>query len=247
MTQKKSADQRLDSILLKIPDIRSWTWLQCKFDKFKSYQIWFQDHNLQKQQSDLYQDFSLWSDNCFCETNPKDSKLAFVWNSEYKTKSPSSNFPEKPTMEDLRMTKGKKMRKPRTIYSSLQLQQLNRRFQRTQYLALPERAELAASLGLTQTQVSFLHWFFHMSRSLAKGNNGFCIKMDWVKMVLRQTESIHSEKFRSISACADCTGWHGSILFANTISSLFKEQGLYYIALLLFQFLEKRCFFLLLN
>lgn len=49
--------------------------------------------------------------------------------------------------------KGKKMRKPRTIYSSLQLQQLNRRFQRTQYLALPERAELAASLGLTQTQV----------------------------------------------------------------------------------------------
>ena len=47
----------------------------------------------------------------------------------------------------------KKMRKPRTIYSSLQLQQLNRRFQRTQYLALPERAELAESLGLTQTQV----------------------------------------------------------------------------------------------
>uniref|UniRef100_A0A8C2ZPY3 Distal-less homeobox 6a n=1 Tax=Cyclopterus lumpus TaxID=8103 RepID=A0A8C2ZPY3_CYCLU len=39
--------------------------------------------------------------------------------------------------------KGKKIRKPRTIYSSLQLQ----------YLALPERAELAASLGLTQTQV----------------------------------------------------------------------------------------------
>ena len=52
--------------------------------------------------------------------------------------------------------KGKKMRKPRTIYSSLQLQQLNRRFQRTQYLALPERAELAASLGLTQTQVNIM-------------------------------------------------------------------------------------------
>ena len=55
----------------------------------------------------------------------------------------------------------KKIRKPRTIYSSLQLQQLNRRFQRTQYLALPERAELASSLGLTQTQVwSFLENFY---------------------------------------------------------------------------------------
>ena len=49
--------------------------------------------------------------------------------------------------------KGKKIRKPRTIYSSLQLQALNHRFQQTQYLALPERAELAASLGLTHTQV----------------------------------------------------------------------------------------------
>jgi len=47
----------------------------------------------------------------------------------------------------------KKPRKPRTIYSSLQLQQLNRRFQRSQYLALPERAALATCLGLTQTQV----------------------------------------------------------------------------------------------
>lgn len=49
--------------------------------------------------------------------------------------------------------KPKKVRKPRTIYSSFQLAALQRRFQNTQYLALPERAELAASLGLTQTQV----------------------------------------------------------------------------------------------
>lgn len=49
--------------------------------------------------------------------------------------------------------RGKRIRKPRTIYTSLQLQQLNKRFLRTQYLALPERAELAAILGLTQTQV----------------------------------------------------------------------------------------------
>ncbi|KAG7255860.1 hypothetical protein CRUP_017880, partial [Coryphaenoides rupestris] len=53
--------------------------------------------------------------------------------------------------------KGKKIRKPRTIYSSLQLQVLHQRFQQTQYLALPERADLAATMGLTQTQVKI--WF----------------------------------------------------------------------------------------
>ncbi|XP_069733139.1 homeobox protein DLX-4 [Phaenicophaeus curvirostris] len=69
--------------------------------------------------------------------------------------------PEKPLAMangELRVNgKGKKLRKPRTIYSSLQLQALNQRFQQTQYLALPERAELAAQLGLTQTQVKI--WF----------------------------------------------------------------------------------------
>ena len=51
------------------------------------------------------------------------------------------------------VTKAKRIRKPRTIYNPLQLQALNKRFQRVQYLALPERAELAAMLSLTQTQV----------------------------------------------------------------------------------------------
>lgn len=63
---------------------------------------------------------------------------------------PSERLPQAPT---------KKLRKPRTIYSSLQLQHLNQRFQHTQYLALPERAQLAAQLGLTQTQVGPVPFF----------------------------------------------------------------------------------------
>ena len=49
--------------------------------------------------------------------------------------------------------KAKKMRKPRMTYSSEQLKQLECRFQRNQYLTIPEVAQLADSLGLTETQV----------------------------------------------------------------------------------------------
>lgn len=68
--------------------------------------------------------------------------------------SPAVSVKEEPEPE-VRMVNGKpkKIRKPRTIYSSYQLAALQRRFQKAQYLALPERAELAAQLGLTQTQV----------------------------------------------------------------------------------------------
>ena len=59
--------------------------------------------------------------------------------------------------------KGKKIRKPRSMYSSLQLQQLERRFQRTQYMGLQERAELASTLGITQTQVGHIAIFYILS------------------------------------------------------------------------------------
>uniref|UniRef100_A0A182IKW0 Uncharacterized protein n=1 Tax=Anopheles atroparvus TaxID=41427 RepID=A0A182IKW0_ANOAO len=88
---------------------------------------------------------------------------------------PCASPPKDDKLEDtgLRVNgKGKKMRKPRTIYSSLQLQQLNRRFQRTQYLALPERAELAASLGLTQTQV----WPTSQQHRTGRDRKNFVIK-----------------------------------------------------------------------
>lgn len=60
----------------------------------------------------------------------------------------------------------KKARKPRTIYTSLQLQQLNSYFQKTQYLSLPERADLAVNLGLTQTQVKI--WFQNRRSKMKK-------------------------------------------------------------------------------
>lgn len=72
-------------------------------------------------------------------------------------------FSEKEEKE-VRMVKEnpKKVRKPRTIYSSLQLCVLQSRFRMRQYLALPERAEIAASLGLTQTQVRYVHFLTMM-------------------------------------------------------------------------------------
>ena len=97
--------------------------------------------------------------------------------------------------------KGKKIRKPRSIYSSLQIQQLERRFQRTQYLALPERAELAASLGITQTQVgkktkttnsqAFDYSGLKISTGLILGFFGFFIKLlsilSWLLRILLST------------------------------------------------------------
>lgn len=55
------------------------------------------------------------------------------------------------SLEPAQHSLSRKLRKSRTIFSSLQLRLLNQRFQHTQYLALPERAQLAGLLGLTLT------------------------------------------------------------------------------------------------
>lgn len=68
---------------------------------------------------------------------------------------------------------GKMPRKPRTIFTSQQLRELNRAFERTHYLSLPERAELAHALGLTQTQIKI--WFQNKRskfKKIIKANGG---------------------------------------------------------------------------
>ncbi|XP_027423948.1 homeobox protein DLX-4 [Zalophus californianus] len=94
--------------------------------------------------------------------------------SQQEPKADSEKPPLSPESSEQRpQAPTKKLRKPRTIYSSLQLQHLNQRFQHTQYLALPERAQLAAQLGLTQTQVKI--WFQNKRskyKKLLKQNSG---------------------------------------------------------------------------
>ena len=110
-------------------------------------------------------------------------------------------------------SKGKKMRKPRTIYSSLQIQQLERRFQRTQYLALPERAELASTLGLTQTQVGsrFANSFVGIFQYL---QYRFCYLA--IKLVL----ALGSEKYYYYKSCL-CLCWPSDDLsFGNQLLTI---------------------------
>ncbi|XDA80760.1 hypothetical protein R6Z07F_010746 [Ovis aries] len=104
-----------------------------------------------------------------CQLSTAPSQPALQERETDSEKPPLS--PEPPERRPQASTK--KLRKPRTIYSSLQLQHLNQRFQHTQYLALPERAQLAAQLGLTQTQVKI--WFQNKRskyKKLLKQNSG---------------------------------------------------------------------------
>ena len=63
-------------------------------------------------------------------------------------------FRLKPT---LRTASGRKCRKPRTVFTELQLIVLNREFNEHKYLSTPQRTKLAERLGLNQTQVKT--WF----------------------------------------------------------------------------------------
>lgn len=63
-------------------------------------------------------------------------------------------FRLKPT---LRTASGRKCRKPRTVFTELQLMVLNREFNEHKYLSTPQRTKLAERLGLNQTQVKT--WF----------------------------------------------------------------------------------------
>jgi len=54
---------------------------------------------------------------------------------------------------NLRQSNGRKCRKPRTVFSELQLMVLEREFNEHKYLSTPQRTKLADKLGLNQTQV----------------------------------------------------------------------------------------------
>ncbi|XP_063600002.1 homeobox protein DLL-1-like [Penaeus indicus] len=71
---------------------------------------------------------------------------------------------------------GGSTRKARSSYTFQQLQQLNRRFQRTMYLAQHERGELAAMVGLSETQVKI--WFQNRRSKYKKLMKAANLRMD---------------------------------------------------------------------
>ena len=77
------------------------------------------------------------------------STIGFIPKAEIPCNLPVDNSLIKPHKDTT-----KKKRSSRTVYSNFQLRELNGYFLKVQYLALPERARLAQTLGLTQTQVS---------------------------------------------------------------------------------------------
>lgn len=84
-------------------------------------------------------------------------------------------------------------RKPRTIYNSCQLRELNKRFARTQYVGLPERASLASTLGLSQTQIKI--WFQN--------------KRSKLKKIIKSKESPSSNSISEFAECYQALQYYG--------------------------------------
>lgn len=80
-------------------------------------------------------------------------------------------FRVKPT---LRTPSGRKCRKSRTVFTDLQLRVLEKTFSEQKYLDTSNRAKLAQTLGLNETQVKT--WFQNR-------------RMKWKKEVSSQTEN----------------------------------------------------------
>ena len=64
-----------------------------------------------------------------------------------------ASTPAKRTQPPLMLLRSKKPRKARTAFSDQQLRCLERSFERQKYLSVQDRLELAAKLGLSDTQV----------------------------------------------------------------------------------------------
>ncbi|CAI9620578.1 unnamed protein product [Staurois parvus] len=60
-------------------------------------------------------------------------------------------------------------RKPRVLFSQVQVYELERRFKQQKYLSAPEREQLASVLKLTSTQVKI--WFQNRRDTSASGRN----------------------------------------------------------------------------
>ncbi|XP_066935587.1 brain-specific homeobox protein homolog [Clytia hemisphaerica] len=116
---------------------------------------------------------------------------------EYQGINNMNSFPAyfrlKPTM---RTSSGRKCRKPRTVFSELQLMVLEREFTERKYLSTPQRTKLAERLGLNQTQVKT--WYQNRRMKWKKETN----ETDTKKL---KQMSLQSEDDENEADCDDVT------------------------------------------